>query len=633
MSIKECLLRTSIKNGQERQAILGMGGGARNPLLSMAKFDRVHPISRIEPWDKRHIRVGHFKQAPFRSVFCPIPVSRSSGKESINGGCRGILELSMMESMPVPSKTPTTPKSQSGKGAAVMIQGTGSGAGKSLLTAILARFYTRSGLAVRPFKPQNMSNNATVCADGGEIGRAQAMQAMACGVAPLRDMNPILLKPQSGGSAQIIVNGDVSGCAHAREWRMMAGDFLPDILAAYHRLAARADLMLVEGAGSPSEVNLVGPDIANMVFAEKADVPVILVVDIERGGALAALVGTYRLLSVDRRRRIKGYIINKFRGDQSLLAPAFPIIRHHCGWDCLGVMPWSDKAHMLPAEDSLDLAGPSRNSLRSSSVFPSVSLAAARGCSSGRSSVGSSGRGRRSVRIVIPKLPHIANFDDFDPLSQDPGVDVIFADDAPLPLADLIILPGSKAVIEDMRFLRKKGWDIDIKAHARRGGWVLGICAGFQMLGRSLRDDRGLEGVAGTARGLGLLHVSTVLGGKKTLGLATARHRATGVAIKGYEMHLGVTRGPDCRAPCLDDHSCLDAGAVRGRVEGLYLHGIFSGDDFRRAYLNRIKTWNASPSSRDDGSHARRIDDALNGLSRLAGKCLDTRRILAIAGG
>lgn len=499
----------------------------------------------------------------------------------------------------------------------IMIQGTGSGAGKSLMTAALGRYYHRSGLRVRPFKPQNMSNNAAVC-DGGEIARAQAMQAMACGTEATIDMNPLLLKPQ-GGSAQIIVGGRVHGRASARQWRRMAADFLPEILKAYHRLAEQADLMLVEGAGSPAEVNLAGPDIANMAFAEQAGLPVILIADIERGGALAAIIGTWHVLSKAHRQRLKGYIINKFRGDLSLLEPAFAIIRDHCGLECLGVMPWCEQAAMVPGEDSLDLADMDKKK------GEKVDMAA----------------DRCAVRIVIPRLPHIANFDDFDPLRQDGTVDLILARPGyRLPGADLIILPGSKAVIADLDFLRDQKWDVDINDHVRRGGKVLGICAGYQMLGQSIDDPQGIEGKACRRAGLGFLDVATILANRKILRFSHGRHVATGVPIHGYEMHLGVTSGADCRHPCLMAEDKADrvaqksgtggapscAGARAGGVEGLYLHGIFADDVFRQAYLCALR-----PGAGEDFSYRQRVEAAFDALADQCGESLDTKAIQDIA--
>ncbi|MBF0307386.1 MAG: cobyric acid synthase, partial [Alphaproteobacteria bacterium] len=336
-----------------------------------------------------------------------------------------------------------------------MLQGTGSDVGKSLLAAGLCRAFTRRGRRVRPFKPQNMSNNAAVTADGGEIGRAQALQARACGVAPGIDMNPVLLKPQSEMGAQIVVQGKVLGAASARDYHAMKPSLMPRVLESFRRLSADADLVIVEGAGSAAEVNLREHDIANMGFAEAADLPVVLVGDIDRGGVIASLVGTHALLPQGERARLAGYLINKFRGDPALFEPAIGMIEARTRLPCLGIVPWFPEAARLPAEDAAQL-------------------------SAGRKAQGA------GLRVAVPVLSRIANWDDFDPLSAEPGVALtLVRPGEPLPGdADLVILPGSKATIADLAFLRAQGWDIDLFAHLRRGGRVLGIFAGYQVLGR-----------------------------------------------------------------------------------------------------------------------------------------------------
>jgi adenosylcobyric acid synthase len=444
---------------------------------------------------------------------------------------------------------------------ALMIQGAGSDVGKSLIVAGLCRAFTRRGLRVRPFKPQNMSNNAAVTENGGEIGRAQALQARACGIAPMTDMNPVLLKPQAGNSAQIVLCGKVLRNAGAREYRALAPSLLPAVLGAFERLAADADLVLVEGAGSPAEINLRVGDIANMGFAEAADVPVAIIGDIDRGGVIAQLIGTHALLSASERARLAGYIVNKFRGDPRLFDGGIAAIGERTGLSCLGVVPWFPQAHLLPAEDSMALAG-----------LPPPRL-------------------EGGIKIAIPLLPHIANFDDFDPLRAEPGVKLMFVRlGQPLPGdAALIILSGSKATLADLAALRREGWDIDLLAHHRRGGRVLGICGGYQMLGRSIADPEGHEGLPGSADGLGLLDIDTVLGGQKRLGLASGADLASGALVSGYEMHLGVTTGTALARPMLRlaDH---DDGAISadGRAAGCYLHGLFASDDFRRAFLSQL---------------------------------------------
>jgi adenosylcobyric acid synthase len=487
---------------------------------------------------------------------------------------------------------------------ALMLQGTGSDVGKSLLVAGLARAFTRRGLTVRPFKPQNMSNNAAVTSDGGEIGRAQALQARACGIAATSDMNPVLLKPQAEGAAQIVVAGRVRGSVSAREYRTLAPALLPEVLAAFNRLAAAADLVLIEGAGSPAEINLRVGDIANMGFAVAADVPVALVGDIERGGVIAQLVGTHALLSPRERDLVAGYIVNKFRGDLRLFDGGIAALGERTGWPCFGVVPYFPPAARLPAEDSLALRV---------EHAPTPILPRQRGRESGPTSDGRVGvdSGRRSVTIAVPVLPHIANFDDLDPLRLEPDVEVVFVRSGrPLPRdADLVILPGSKATLADLAALRNEGWDIDILAHRRHGGGVLGLCGGFQMLGRSIADPDGREGPRGSAAGLGLLDVATVLTGDKRLAAAEGIEIASGAEVRGYEMHLGRTTGPGLAQPMLDLHGRPD-GAVSadGRVAGCYLHGLLASDPFRLAFLARLGTESGV-------AYERAVETALDGLA------------------
>ncbi|HET7594561.1 MAG TPA: cobyric acid synthase, partial [Stellaceae bacterium] len=404
-----------------------------------------------------------------------------------------------------------------------MLQGTGSDVGKSLLVAGLGRALTRRGLAVRPFKPQNMSNNAAVTADGGEIGRAQALQARACGVKPTTDMNPVLLKPQSERGAQVVVEGRILATASARDYQSLKPQLLPRALAAFARLAADADIVLVEGAGSAAEINLRQGDIANMGFAAAAELPVLLVGDIDRGGVIAALAGTQALLEPPERARLKGYIINKFRGDPQLFDSGIAILRERTGLDCLGVVPFFARASDLPAEDGMALDG-------------------------WRKPVPRAG----ALRIAVPRLPRIANFDDLDPLRAEAGVALdLVPPGRALPLCDLVLLPGSKATLADLATLRAEGWDIDISAHARRGGHVLGICAGYQMLGLRVADPEGIEGPPTEAPGLGLLDVETVLTAEKLLAEIDGVDIASGAPVRGYEMHVGRTTGPATARPML----------------------------------------------------------------------------------
>ncbi|HEY2110093.1 MAG TPA: cobyric acid synthase, partial [Dongiaceae bacterium] len=388
--------------------------------------------------------------------------------------------------------------------AAIMFQGTGSDVGKSLIVAGLARAFHAQGLSVRPFKPQNMSNNAAVTADGGEIGRAQALQARACGVAPSVHMNPVLLKPQSETGAQVVIQGKVWGNAKAAAWLSLNTTFLPRALESFAAVSKGADLVLVEGAGSPAEANLRAGDIANMGFAEAADLPVVLIGDIDRGGVIASILGTVMLLEESERRRLKGYVINKLRGDARLFDGGLAIITSRSNLPSLGVLPFFPAAARLPAEDSVSLA-----------ATPTAGE-------------------HRPIRIAVPLLGRIANFDDLDPLLAEPDVALeMVPPGRALPGdADLIILPGSKATIADLAELRAEGWDIDVAAHLRRGGQVFGICGGYQMLGRRLEDPQGVEGPAGGVAGLGLLDLATEMTGDKTLSEISVTHIASGTAVR-----------------------------------------------------------------------------------------------------
>ncbi len=444
---------------------------------------------------------------------------------------------------------------------ALMFQGTGSDVGKSLLVAGLARAFANRGLRVRPFKPQNMSNNAAVTADGGEIGRAQALQARAARVPLSVHMNPVLLKPQSQVGSQVVVQGRVHGTAKAAAYQAMKRELMPFVLQSYERLRAEADLVLVEGAGSASEVNLRSNDIANMGFARAARLPVVLIGDIERGGVIASMVGTGAVLPPDDAACIKAFIVNKFRGDPSLFADGMTLIAQRTGWTALGLVPYFTQAHRLPAEDALALDHdlPRKQGTR--------------------------------VKIAVPILPRIANFDDLDPLSAEPTVDLVRVKPGrPLPGdADLVILAGSKATLADLADLREAGFDIDIAAHVRRGGRVLGLCGGYQMLGRSIADPQGVEGPPASAPGLGLLAIDTVLTGDKRL-LTVTGTTANGMPFTGYEMHMGVSEGEDRRRPFahLADGSPEGAISPSGLVTGTYVHGLFADDRQRGAWLQTL---------------------------------------------
>jgi adenosylcobyric acid synthase len=437
----------------------------------------------------------------------------------------------------------------------IMFMGTGSDVGKSLLVAGLARAYTNRGLRVAPFKPQNMSNNAAVTADGGEIGRAQALQARAARREPITAMNPVLLKPEGETGSQVVVRGQRVASMSAREYWSRRGELLPEVLAAHAELAADADLILVEGAGSASEVNLRHNDIANFGFARASNQPVVLIGDIQRGGVIASLIGTFAVVYPDDAALIVATLINKFQGDPALFDSGKQFIASRTNVPCLGTLPFFTEASKLPAEDALALEAPAQ-------------------------------RGG-SYRIVVPRLPRIANFDDLDPLRLEPGVTVTLADPGrPLPPADLIILPGSKSTRFDLRALREQGWDIDILAQHRTGTRVLGICGGYQMLGTTVFDRDGIEGPAGTSAGLGLLDVSTVLSPVKELRVEHATSALTGDPLTGYHMHMGVTSGPGLANPFARIGNAAD-GAVSadGTVIGTYLHGLFAADEFRRNFL------------------------------------------------
>lgn len=477
-----------------------------------------------------------------------------------------------------------------------MIQGTGSDVGKSVLVAGLCRALANRGLRVRPFKPQNMSNNAAVTTDGGEIGRAQATQAMAARVAPSVDMNPVLLKPQGDRTSQLVVRGQVRGILAAARWREGREGLLDEVLASYGRLAADSDIVMVEGAGSPAEINLRGGDIANMGFARAAGVPVLLVGDIDRGGVIASLVGTRAVIDPADAAMIHGFLVNKFRGDPALFADGYRAIAERTGWRGYGVVPWLAEAHRLPSEDAVVLQRPGPMA------------------------------GERVV-IACPITRHIANFDDLDPLRLEPGVELVMVPPGrPIPRdAALIVLPGSKATIADLVFLREQGWDIDIRAHHRAGRPVLGLCGGYQMLGRSVADPLGLEGPPGTASGLGLLAVDTVLGGDKRLAQVTGT--ALGAAFTGYEIHLGRTEGPDGARPLTQMADGRAEGAVSadGLVSGSYVHGLFGLAAQRAAWLARLGVSAQGPD------HRAAIDAALDAIAATLERHVDLDALIALS--
>ena len=437
---------------------------------------------------------------------------------------------------------------------ALMIQGTGSNVGKSVLVAGLIRAARNRGLSVAPFKPQNMSNNAAVTSDGGEIGRAQALQALAAGLEPHTDMNPVLLKPETDVGAQVVVQGKRRATVKARDYAKLKPNLMAPVLESFHRLKSTHDLVIVEGAGSPAEVNLRQGDIANMGFACAADVPVILAGDIDRGGVIAQIVGTQAVLPPDDAQQIAGFLINKFRGDPSLFDDGYKLIEETTGWPGFGTLPWFADARLLPAEDVLDIQ--------------------------------STGDG--TLHIVCLQLSRIANFDDMDPLAQEPGVQLTMLKPGEAIPGDarLVIIPGSKSTRGDLDFLRTQGWDIDLQAHHRRGGFILGVCGGYQMLGTSIRDPHGIEGAAGETTGLGLLDVETEMTPDKQLTQTDAQDALSGTSFSGYEIHIGRTVGPDCTRPFAHIGDRPDgARSADGRIMGSYLHGMFRDDGFRAAML------------------------------------------------
>jgi adenosylcobyric acid synthase len=481
---------------------------------------------------------------------------------------------------------------------ALMFQGTGSDVGKSLIVAGLARAFTQRGLKVRPFKPQNMSNNAAVTVDGGEIGRAQALQARAARVPPSVHFNPVLLKPQSEIGAQIVVQGRVYGSAKAAAYQHMKRDLLPFVLDSFARLRDEADLVLVEGAGSAAEVNLRKNDIANMGFASAAAVPVVLIGDIDRGGVIASLVGTKAVIAPEDAALIRGFIVNKFRGDPALFTEGMLRIAQLTAWDALGLVPFFPAARLLPAEDALalDAKRPRKTNAR--------------------------------LRIAVPILLHIANFDDLDPLEAEPAVDLVrMRPGTALPGdADLILLPGSKATIADLAALRAAGFDIDIAAHRRRGGMVLGLCGGYQMLGGTIADPDGIEGPPATVSGLGLLDVATTLSNDKRLEPVSGT-TSDGVSFSGYEMHMGVTEGKDRGRPFarLSDGSQEGAVSPDGRVIGTYVHGLFADDRQRAAWLQRFA---AGPAS---VAYDYQVEKTLDALATHLAAHIDLDRLLKLA--
>ncbi|MEE1947410.1 cobyric acid synthase [Pseudomonas alcaligenes] len=481
--------------------------------------------------------------------------------------------------------------------ATLMIQGTTSDAGKSTLVTALCRWLKRQGVSVVPFKPQNMALNSAVTADGGEIGRAQAVQAQAAGLAPHTDMNPVLLKPNSDTGAQVIIQGRAIGNMHAVAYHDYKQVARAAVLESHARLAAQYPVVMVEGAGSPAEINLRAGDIANMGFAEAVDCPVLLIADIDKGGVFAHLVGTLELLSPSEQARVKGFVINRFRGDIALLQPGLDWLEARTGKPVLGVLPYLVDFH-LEAEDAVQVLQPDKD--------------------------------REVLRVAVPVLPRISNHTDFDPLRLHPQVDLQFVGPGQaIPPADLIILPGSKSVRADLARLREHGWDAAIARHLRYGGKVLGICGGLQMLGTRIDDPHGLEGPAGSSAGLGLLDYATVLEPEKQLRNVRGRLSLGELDVSGYEIHAGVSVGPALAMPAvrLDDGRSDGALSADGQVMATYLHGLFEAPAACAALL----AWAGLREARQVDYHARRERD-IERLADLVEAHLDTRLLRALCG-
>ncbi len=476
----------------------------------------------------------------------------------------------------------------------LMFQGTGSDVGKSILVAGLCRAYTRRELKVLPFKPQNMSNNAAVTPCGGEIGRAQHLQALAARAEPTVHMNPVLLKPESDTGAQVVVHGERYDRAEAGSYQAMKKHLLGAVMESFTKLKRDADLVLIEGAGSPAEVNLRANDIANMGFALPTNTPVVLIGDINRGGVIAAVAGTHKLLPPEEQALIKGTIINLFRGDVRLFDGGLVRMEEETGWPNFGVVPFLRCVGDLPPEDAVVLE---------KSAYSQ----------------------KEKFRVVVPMLPRIANFDDIDPLKNEENIEVVFCrPGTPLPRdADLIIIPGSKATIADLRFMKSEGWDIDILAHARAGGAVLGICGGYQMLGDLVADPKGIEGQVTHENGLGLLPISTLLAEEKQTRVCEAKVTGVEGNITGYEIHAGESDAGGAFDPFMTVGNELIGLKAKGApVWGTYLHGLFENGAFRKSFFGGI---GAEISGADFGP---KVEAALDALADALEEHLDLDAML-----
>ncbi|HET7831715.1 MAG TPA: cobyric acid synthase [Gallionella sp.] len=502
----------------------------------------------------------------------------------------------------------------------VMVQGTTSDAGKSTLVAALCRWLVRQGVAVAPFKPQNMALNSAVTVDGGEIGRAQAVQAHAARLVPHSDMNPVLLKPNSDTGAQVIIHGRAIGNMEATAYHDYKQVAREAVLASYRRLAKQYQAIVVEGAGSPAEINLREGDIANMGFAEAVDCPVILIADIDRGGVFAHLVGTLALLSESEQARVQGFVINRFRGDLALLQPGLDWLEQYTGKPVLGVLPYLHGLH-LEAEDAV----------------PSCPLRPLAGAPKAGNPQGAEARAeltqglgeREQLRIIVPALPHISNHTDFDPLRLHPQVEFQFiAPGEPPSPADLVILPGSKNVRADLAWLRTQGWDAALQRHLRYGGKLIGICGGLQMLGTAIHDPHGIEGEAGSSACLGLLELETILAAEKQLRNVRGTLALDDAPVAGYEIHAGVSTGPALQHPALQlEHGPDGAISADGQIFATYLHGLFES----RAATDALLRWAGLGEVQTPDYHARREAD-LERLADAVEQHLDTTRLAVLFG-
>jgi adenosylcobyric acid synthase len=511
----------------------------------------------------------------------------------------------------------------------VMVQGTTSDAGKSTLVAALCRWLVRQEVRVAPFKPQNMALNSAVTGDGGEIGRAQAVQAQAARLAPHTDMNPVLLKPNSDTGAQVIIHGHAIGNMEALEYHTYKNTARVAVLESHRRLSAQYSVVVVEGAGSPAEINLRAGDIANMGFAEAVDCPVILIADIDRGGVFAHLVGTLALLSPSEQARVAGFVINRFRGDLALLQPGLDWLEQQTGKPVIGVLPYLRDLH-VEAEDAVPVGiSAQRPSLQPSDKTFSHSIKSPR---DGDQVAGypACGGGGGKLRVIVPVLPHISNHTDFDPLRLHPQIEFSFvALGEAIPAADLIILPGSKAVRNDLASLREAGWEAAIQRHLRYGGKLIGICGGLQMLGQSIHDPLGLEGEAGSSTGLGLLELSTTLQAEKQLRNVRGTLMLKGAPVSGYEIHAGVSAGRALQHPAVQlehgaDGAISPDGTISsdGQILATYLHGLFESC----AATDALLRWAGLGEAATPDYRARREAD-LERLADAVEQYLDTAQL------